>query len=228
MKPKIAILLAARDGDFIRIASGYEQAVAATGGVPVHLTPGTINNQLKAVRPDGILLPGGDFPAPRQCYTDKPFYEGESGERFDAYIHMIDYAASNRLPLFGICAGMQMLAVRLGGKLKSGISGHRREDGQYAHDVEIVSGSLLAETIEARPLTVNSLHNEAVDETAGGDYRIVARSHDGMIEAIEPAHPWNNFVLAVQWHPERLAAHDEQACKLFEAFIAAAKPNRTL
>ncbi|MDR1009449.1 MAG: gamma-glutamyl-gamma-aminobutyrate hydrolase family protein, partial [Rickettsiales bacterium] len=123
-KPKIAILLAAPDNNFIRVDKRNSEAVIRAGGIPLHITPDRIDEQLEELRPAGLLLPGGNFPIPDEYYTDKSAYQDEQPERVAAYFTMVEWSKKNNVCLLGICAGMQILAAALGGKLSSGISGH--------------------------------------------------------------------------------------------------------
>ncbi|MDR1476738.1 MAG: gamma-glutamyl-gamma-aminobutyrate hydrolase family protein [Rickettsiales bacterium] len=220
-KPKIAILLASPDDNFIRVDGRNAGAILASGGIPVHVTPDSIDEQLGAVMPDGLLLPGGNFPFPADWYSGKPFYPGAASDRFNAYIRMIEWARKNSAPLLGICAGMQALGGYLGGKVTSGISNHCNPD-DATHEIAITENSLLYKTIGQRSLAVNTKHNEAMDSRHAGDFKITALSDDGVIEAIEPAKPWSGFVLGVQWHPEQLAAKDEKEKLIFDGFVKAA------
>ncbi|MDR3208954.1 MAG: gamma-glutamyl-gamma-aminobutyrate hydrolase family protein [Rickettsiales bacterium] len=218
--PKIVILLAEKDGNYTRVDECYSKYVIAAGGIPVHLTPELIDMQLAAVNPRGLILPGGDFPFPDEYYIDKPFYPGKAGIRFDAYREMINYSVAHHIPLLGICAGMQAMAGYLGGKIGNPAKGHRVED-EYAHNVAICPDSLLMKIVAAHSIMVNSSHNEFV--AAVGKFGTAAISDDGIIEAIEPRSPWADFVLGVQWHPEKLAEKDERQAAIFNAFVKAAK-----
>jgi putative glutamine amidotransferase len=223
LKPLIAVLLGEVIGDDIRVSYHFAQTIVFAGGTPVHLTPQSIGKQLTAVQPDGLILPGGDFPFVDDYYVDESFYGGRAGDRFAAYETMIEYSIANGRPILGVCAGMQVLAGYLGGKITSNISGHRKIGSEYAHSVHIVQESLLWKITGGADMNVNSRHNEAVDSRNNtGIFKITAMSGDGVIEAIEPANPWADFILGVQWHPENLAAKDKHQRAIFDAFVKAA------
>ncbi|MDR3126578.1 MAG: gamma-glutamyl-gamma-aminobutyrate hydrolase family protein, partial [Rickettsiales bacterium] len=192
------------------IAKSYVDALCINGARPVFLTYGNTQEQLEHFKPAAILLPGGDFPAPREWYVNDPIYSGADLGRFGAYMAALDYARENRLPALGVCAGEQVMAGALGGKLASGINipdamiNHREKDAE--HYVAVIPGTLLHRVVGKDALVVNSFHNEAV--VGGGGFKVSAFAPDGTIEAIEPAEPWSEFVLGVQWHPEKLAAAD--------------------
>jgi len=226
-KPKIAILLAAPDGNFIRTDKRYAESVIRAGGVPFHITPDNITEQMDALGPDGLILPGGNFPISAEHYVDKSAYEDlpPQPERVKAYFSMIEWSKKNSACLLGICAGMQLLAVVLGGKLTSGISGHSGTD-KDRHAVSISPGSLLAKVLGDGTFGTNTKHSEAVAEAAGGNFIISGRAGDGIIEAIEPRNPWSDFVLGVQWHPEQLSSDTQEEQGIFDAFVRASAARR--
>jgi putative glutamine amidotransferase len=131
---------------------------------------------------------------------------------------------------------MQILNVALGGDLFQHLPDalpeampHRRtvapEGGgamqavPVPHDVDVDPGSQLAAVLEVARASVMSLHHQAVDEPGDG-LAVVARAPDGVIEGMEmPEHPW---LLAVQWHPELLAAGDPVQQRLFVGLVQAA------
>ena len=127
------------------------------------------------IAPGGIILTGGGNP-------------GEYPERDSLEKSLLDYAATTRVPVLGICRGLQVISLYQGGQ---GV----RVQGHVAcrHNV---SGELISGSRE-----VNSYHNYSVsEETPGDDLKILARAEDGTVEALGHASlPW----LAIMWHPER-------------------------
>jgi putative glutamine amidotransferase len=131
-------------------------------------------------------------------------------ERDKFEIELIHRALKNKTPVLGICRGLQMFNVALGGTLimdleKSGFKNHRMQNGQQkSHKIEVHSNSVLSKVIGSGSKIVNTYHHQAIDDI-GKDLKVSARSTDGVIEAAE----WNNPVgksplLLVQWHPERM------------------------
>ena len=93
-----------------------------------------------------------------------------------------------------------------------------------AHKVQIEPGSLLASVIGAPEIMTNSAHSEAVINEKCGNCIITAVAEDGTAEAVELKQPWNDFVLGVQWHPERFVKKgDQPSIKIFSSFIESAK-----
>ncbi len=143
---------------------------------------------------------------------------------------MIEAAFQRKMPIFGICRGIQILNVALGGSLYQDIDSdhfstkllqHMQQSGRAVatHSVQVIADNLLATIVEQEKIAVNSFHHQAVNVLAE-KLKVAAKSNDGIIEAV--VHEEMPFCLAVQWHPEELAiAGDESAQKLFSAFIEA-------
>ena len=183
---------------------------------------------------DGLLLPGGGDINPSVYSQKRHFTIRGVNPSLDALeIWLFQKALEADLPVFGICRGIQIMSVAMGGELyqdiedtvpRETLSHTRRCDGTDSqHEIEITDGSLLHGLIGKSVSTVNSAHHQAVD-AVGEELVVTARSTaEGIIEAIE--HPDKRFMLGVQYHPERMLHHSElreHAAKLFEAFIAAA------
>lgn len=135
------------------------------------------------------------------------------------------------MPILGICRGIQLLNVAMGGSLVQDIPSaietelrHDIENGEprntFLHDVQLVSDSRLATILGDTTFTVNSLHHQALLNVAP-NAKIVAKAPDGIVEAIEV--PDKAFVIAVQWHPEDLLDDDSRMENLFKALVQAAQ-----
>lgn len=124
---------------------------------------------------------------------------------------LFDYAVQNNYPVLGICRGLQLINCRLNGSLINDIetirgTNHRKisstEDRR--HHVNVFADSLLNEITGETSGEINSSHHQAIDRLGEG-LMINAKADDGIIEGIEWAEKANKpFLLAVQWHPERL------------------------
>lgn len=152
-------------------------------------------------------------------------------------VMLIAEAFRQRKPLLAICRGKQILNVALGGSLvvdiRSQVVGalnHQRTDrrDRIVHEVKLASGSILAK-IAAKPrLGVNSTHHQAVAKIAK-PLCVTAVSIDGVVEGLELRPAERNllpYLLAVQFHPERLFARHAEHLELFKSFISACGPNR--
>ncbi|HTA35582.1 MAG TPA: gamma-glutamyl-gamma-aminobutyrate hydrolase family protein [Solirubrobacteraceae bacterium] len=205
------------DQPAVLLPLNYVEEVHRAGGLAVMLPP---DPQL-VERPDealelldGLLLAGGADIDPAS-YGQMPHAETQDSvpER-DAFEIALTRAAIERdLPLLGICRGMQLINVALGGTLNQhlpehfGHEQHRRVIGTFDgsdHDVEVIDGTLAMDVIGAGVHGTKSHHHQGV-ETLGEGLRVGARSPlDGLVEAVEL--PDRSFVLGVQWHPEADAA----------------------
>jgi putative glutamine amidotransferase len=191
----------------------YVDALVAAGGDPVVLpfvrTAAEAGAWLD--RLDGLVLTGGaDIDPARwgEPRHEKAKLLHPDKERSD--FHFAGEALRRDRPVLAICLGCQVVNVALGGSLHQHIEGHA---GGQEHPVEVGVSKLLE--IVGRTPTVNSYHHQAVNRV-GRDLRVTARAADGTVEALEGEK--NRFVLAVQWHPERIADRPEQG-KLFAIFV---------
>ncbi|SEH10561.1 gamma-glutamyl-gamma-aminobutyrate hydrolase family protein [Thermoleophilum album] len=193
------------------VARTYIDQVRDAGGMPILLPP----DDESALAPeyllehlDGLVLTGGlDLdPASYGARPHQATITGD-GER-DRFELALCYAAVEAdLPVLGICRGVQVLNVALGGTLIQhvpdvvGDERHLPELGTYgSHEVELVAGSLVARTIGAERIVVHSHHHQAVDELGDGLVAVGRSLPDGIVEAIEV--PERDFVCGVQWHTE--------------------------
>lgn len=176
---------------------------------------------------DAIVVAGGEDIAPER-YGARRGYRGEGphAERADsAQIALVQRALARRTPLLGICRGLQIVNVALGGTLVTDLGpeaghvnaaapAHRR---MHRHDVEVARGSGLHRLFGAEVLTTQSAHHQAVDVLAPG-LSVVARAHDGVVEAVEHSEA---PILGVQWHPEDPEAPAGQLGVLLEGLARA-------
>ena len=191
----------------------YVRAVSAAGGTPILLAPDpAITAEPEAVLDllDGLLLAGGADVDPSR-YGAEPHAEtkGTVPERDDFEIALAAAALARRLPVLGVCRGMQILNVARGGTLTQhlpddlGHEDHRRTPGSFDdadHDVELADGSLAARSAgEARHGT-KSHHHQGVGQVGEGWVVTGRATLDDLPEAIED--PSCGYALGVQWHPE--------------------------
>jgi putative glutamine amidotransferase len=198
----------------------YLRAIEDAGGMAVVLPP--LGDAVAYLdRLDGICLSGGPDLDPDAYGAPERHAElGPTEPGLDAFELALARAADERgLPILGICRGAQALNVARGGTLHQHLPGHRQTEPATAttHTVHIELGSRLAEVAGAGRLRVNSFHHQAVD-VLGHGLRTVARSADGIVEAVEAAGP--RLVLGVQWHAEGLTAQPRHRA-LFEQLVDA-------
>lgn len=196
----------------------YVDHVARAGGQPVLLPP--VGNPAALLgRLDGLVLTGGGDVDPAR-YGQAPHEETTQVRDFrdDAEFGLVRAALAGGLPLLGVCRGMQLLNVALGGDLHQhlpdtlGHHDHAPAAGDFGRlPVCALPGSRTAKILGTAPLPVAHYHHQAVDRLGAG-LTVTARAEDGTVEAVElEGHP---FALGVQWHPE---VDDEGA--LFEALV---------
>jgi putative glutamine amidotransferase len=213
------------------VTEAYVQAVARAHGLPVLIPLGLPESYLLELlqRLDGVLFSGGGDVHPR-AYGSQPHpkVRGTDEDRDRIEITLLQQARRMDLPILGICRGLQVINVALGGTLYEDIQEQRpgaiqhqyfglRPRDHRAHPVEILPGSQLRELLGQSSPEVNSLHHQGIRELAAG-LTASAYSPDGLIEAFEV--PGSRFTLAVQWHPEWLP-EDPAMQSLFAHFVSA-------
>lgn len=212
----------------------YAQAIIEAGGAPIFIPPLDVSRAEEALETiyeklDGLVLSGGPDVDPR-AYGEEPIPAcGKADRPRDAIeIALVRRAVADELPILAICRGMQVFNVAFGGTLYQDIPtqlpqaerhqhpGETRD--QLIHGIDVLPDSLLATALGTTHTRVNSLHHQSVARLAT-NLRSVATAPDGVIEGLElPGHP---FAVAVQYHPEELAATDAISRNLFAAFVSA-------
>lgn len=205
--------------------NAYYLAIQQAGGIPVKVEPHTL--QTGPIHLDGILFSGGgDINPFIYGDTDNEFALGIDDDRDHLEIDHLRLAVDNGIPFLGICRGLQLINVALGGNLYRDLT--RQRSSSIPHDWH-PSRKYLAHSVSVDPKSlfhrfgfdanhmVNSLHHQGI-RTIGNGLSPIAHAPDGLIEAFElTGHP---FGLAVQWHPEWLTGQQSTRC-LFESFIHA-------
>ena len=240
MRPRIGITSWHRnDADRLErwnaIRDTYTGAVRAAGGLPIILPigdddPELIDGYLAAV--DGLLFTGGEDIAPAYYGEARDERCQEPDPERDLFeIHLARAGLDRRVPVLGICRGLQVLNVAAGGTLYQDIacrpgtrdyhSASLANRGQLIHRVRLVQGSRLRGIMGVAESQVTSTHHQFVKDLAPG-FRVSAESaEDGIVEGIE--RPEVPFLLAVQWHPERLYADHAAHLALFSSLVEAAR-----
>jgi len=185
----------------------------------LRLTPGDKNGAL-AGDCDGVVLTGGGDVDPQSYGADRthPTLSGVSLPRDRFEFDILRRCSDSHIPLLGICRGMQLANVALGGTLivdleESGYRGHRSEKGgRSEHEILLGEGTALRGLLAVEGGTAVSSHHQAVGKIGRG-LHVAATSPDGVIEALESdATTGRPDLLLVQWHPERTANRLEPLC----------------
>jgi putative glutamine amidotransferase len=209
------------------LPASYADAIAVAGAVPLLLPPVVGLPDLAAAAEatveglDGLLLSGGPDVEPSRYSAEADPHTGPARTQRDSWEIALTLAARRRdMPLLGVCRGMQVLAVALGGSLEQhlpdavGSDSHLPTVGVHGrHPVSFAPGSRLASVIGLQT-DVATYHHQAVDRLPA-EGQAIGWAPDGTVEAFEVCGAAWTF--GVQWHPE---VHDGDA--LFADFVAAA------
>jgi putative glutamine amidotransferase len=223
------------DGNLPKLQN-YLDAIQKAGGDPVRLSltnPEALHTQLTEL--DGFVLPGSpsdvnpaEYGAANRGKSAAPDAHREVTDRA-----ILGHAFDEQKPVLAICYGCQLLNVFLGGTLLQDVHteidtniAHRRQDIQPEpsndprHEVRFTPQSQLAKLAGSTDAVVNSSHHQSI-ATPGRELRITGQAADGIIESVE----WTgdaNWVIGVQWHPERMFG-DPLAERLFSELVSAAR-----
>ncbi|MBA2440986.1 MAG: gamma-glutamyl-gamma-aminobutyrate hydrolase family protein [Rubrobacter sp.] len=228
-------------GTFVRADLDYVSGVEQAGGIPVVLPPVAGDPEAAAGAMlsglDGLLLSGGSDLHPGY-YGEEPLpgLDATLSERDAFETVLLEHALRRGMPVFGICRGLQLINVALGGTLYQDLPSqaegelldHRQTTPKWVpkHEVEFVPGSTVGEITGHARIKVNSYHHQAIKDLAPG-LTATARAGDGVVEAVEARElSSERWLLGVQWHAEAMRgpARDGAAHRsLFEAHVAAAE-----
>lgn len=212
----------------------YSEAVVAAGGIPVMLPTNHQEIETLLDRLDGVIITGGGDIDPARFGQEQHETTDEIDAERDAFEFALAKAARARdMPLFGICRGLQVLNVAMGGTLVQDIDSlvpdaaeHRQQKAKIHHEerpqsAELASGANpLRAIIGADAVEINTFHHQCIGNLARG-LQALATSDDGIIEAVHA--PEMTFGMAVQWHPELLQHKYDEHAAIFRAFVVAAR-----
>ncbi len=237
-QPLIGITTYGRDAEnHFSLPGEYVDAVRRAGGIPVLIPAGETQIDALLQRLDGLILAGGGDVDP-ELYAGNQHIEIYmiDPERDSSELALARTVTAKGMPTLGICRGLQVLNVALGGSLVEHLPdevgesithrnpppGHAQISSYALHPLTVNGESRLAGILGRTAVEPASWHHQAVRRVADG-LQVVARAEDGTVEAAELAdHPW---LVAVQWHPEITAADDPSQQRIFDAFVAAARAN---
>ena len=211
----------------------YVNSVLMNGGVP-YLIPVTDNVEVLrqiVAQLDGIIFTGGEDFAPAYFGEEEHEHLGEVNVTRDTYdLTLFKLASDRNIPTLGICRGLQLINVGMGGTLyqdlpsekPSDINHRQSEAGTVAtHSVSVVEGSLMHQILGQKEVQVNTFHHQAIEKLAPG-LKIVGWANDSVPEMIE-AYPYRQ-IIGTQFHPEIFTnAGDELMGKLFKFLIGKAE-----
>lgn len=232
--PMIGVTADVSSDGHLYLRHQYVESIVRAGGAPVIIA--TQGGERAAVDAlgflDGVLLTGGaDIDPARYGRKREPETARIVCERDAVEIAFAREAIRRSLPLLAICRGGQLVNVIYGGTLCQDIEKHlgiaacvhnQKEDYAVCTDtVSVADGSLLQTIVGKKSIDVNSRHHQCIEKLGVGLRLNAVSSHGGIVEGFED--PALAFLLAVQWHPEMLAAEHSEAQALFNGLIAAAR-----
>lgn len=209
----------------------YSRGVEFAGGIPVLLPVHQHPETARSVVPrlDGLLLTGGPDVCPR-FFGEEPMVgvREMDVERDQMELELVRQAEKRRIPVLGICRGIQLISVAFGGEIFQDIFSQvpgcldhfqKATKQTNTHRIKVAKASRLFEILKAETAWVNSHHHQAVSRPPDG-FIVSGTSGDGIIEAIERVdYP---FLMGVQWHAEGTWMREETSRKIFSAFLEAA------
>lgn len=205
----------------------YIRAIEKAGGTALLLYPGAEDSDFDQ-DVAGVVFAGGDSVHPSRYGAElDPTIEHTSDEERDRLEWaVLAYALDNRLPVLGICRGMQLINVYHGGTLHQHLPDQTFADvhlptgprNYIAHKVQALGGRL-AGILGTQPLPVNSIHQQGID-VLGKHLTPTVQSEDGLVEGIETD---TGSIVAVQWHPEELIDSQTAAFALFTDLVERAR-----
>lgn len=217
------------DGSIL-IKECYCSAVLRSGGTPMILPHSSEEGALDAYLDicDGIILSGGPDIDAKNYREDNYIFNGRICPiRDSAEIYLAKTATFRDKPILGICRGMQVLNVALGGTLYQDIHEQIRDkivlkhaqDSTYwhpIHEIHIQEDTKIHKSFGTTRIGVNSSHHQAVKDVAR-DLVVTATTSDGIIEAVE--HKSKKYIIGVQWHPELMWQKNEVYLGVFKDFL---------
>lgn len=192
-------------GRLCNLRESYCEAIIRAGGVPVISAMGDAG--IYADMADGILFSGGCDIEPHRYGEDDAGLSSCQPELDKMELELFSEFYKRKKPILGICRGIQLVNVALGGTLYQHVAGHTN----VTHTVTTAQGSV-ARRLFGREMETNSFHHQTL-KAIGQGLRVTATAADGTVEAVEhESYP----LIATQWHPERMG---DDMIPLFEHFV---------
>lgn len=216
--PLIGLSTASHSGSLTTPGS-CGKAVIMAGGIPLPIAATDDPALIEAIvgRLDGLLLTGGEDVAPSYYgHEPHPQLGGVNDRRDDFELALFHKAMERGIPIFGVCRGMQLINVAMGGTLVQDIPSERPSDIKHRnspdlHDIDIMPHTRSAQVMGQARLRVNSSHHQCVRDVAPA-LKVTAYSPDGIPEMLE-GYP-RLRIMAAQYHPEVMAAEQNDSVML--------------
>ena len=214
------------EGEYV--PAGYSKGVAHIGGTEVVISRSTSLDDIESIVGglDGMLFTGGVDVEPTLYGAEREPESGAADAQRDALeLRLLEVCMQHKTPILGICRGCQIINVGLGGTLVQHVPKRfgkvhqmpKDAPSPFDHEVQIVPGTMLHK-IMGGDIPVDSYHHQCVDRLADG---LVATAYapEGFIEAYELPENGDQFLMAVQWHPEITLEKDVYSVRIFERFL---------
>lgn len=226
LKPVVGVSFGFQSNNevILSIREGYVNAIQQAGGIPVLLPPQITTDQFQIFKNflNGILLSGGGDVDPVYFKEEpNPFLRRVDPLRDKFELDLIIWAIKEKIPILGICRGMQILNIACGGTVIQHLVDNKikhTQDAPYWYPIHsvILTDRIIKDIFGRKTIRVNSFHHQSIGRL-GTSIIEVARASDGVIEAIvKTDHP---FALGVQWHPERMYNKYPGQKRLFQVFV---------
>ncbi len=220
------------------LKAAYTDAVLRAGGLPFILpySDDTAAIEQYLDRVSGLVITGGAFDIPPSAYgeAEKENLGALKPGRTNFELAVLKLALQRKLPILGVCGGMQLLNVAYGGTLIQDIGTElpnakpheqKHDRTQPQHPIDVKGDTVLAECVGGKgQLMVNSTHHQAV-KAVGQGLIVSGVSVDGVIEAVEGTER-DHFVLGVQWHPELMVDTVPPSLGIYKTFVSRARERR--
>lgn len=235
MKPVIGIIpLYDEDKDSIWMVPGYMEGIRRVGGIPMILPLVCDEADLRQINSmcSGYLFTGGHDVDPSLYGEEKTALCGPACMERDRLEQTVFCMAwEDRKAVLGICRGLQLINVLMGGTLFQDLQsqfqgtcsvGHHMEPpySRSCHQVELTADGPLCKLLGKSTMGVNSYHHQGIRKLAPG-LKAMAVAEDGLVEGVYASD--REYIRAVQWHPEFMPPEDADAGKIFQSFIEGCK-----